>query len=92
MPLLKHQMKLTHSSHPKQEHQWQQEAALRGLPHVSRMDRVMQEVQETTEHVKKSKQKDDAHLVYNDGHWISVALDDEEEICLLGMDDNPQTY
>jgi len=45
-------------------------AALRGLPHVSRMDRVMQEVQETTEHVKKYKQKDDAHIVYNDGHWI----------------------
>jgi len=57
------------------------------------MDRVMQEVWETTEHIKQSKQKDNAQLIHNDGHWIPVTLDDEdEEICLLGMDDNPQTY
>jgi len=67
-------------------------AALRGLPHVSRMDRVMHDIRETTEHVKQSKQKDDAHLAHNDGHWIPVAPDEDEEVCPLGMDDDPWTY
>jgi len=67
--------------------------ALKGLPYVSRMDRVIQEVQETTEHVRQLRQQNKAHTSCNDEHWTPLTPEDEEnETCLLGMDDDPWTY
>ena len=68
-------------------------AALKGLPYVSRTDRVMQEVRETTEHVRQLRQQNKAHTSCNDEHWTPLTPEDEDhETCLLGMDDEPQTY
>jgi len=67
-------------------------AALKGLPYVSRMDRVMQEVRETTERVRQSRQQNEAHTSCDDKHWTPLAPEDDDETCLLGMDDDPWTY
>jgi len=54
-------------------------AALKGLPYVSRMDRVMQEVRETTERVRQSRQQNEAHNILRWQTLDTLAPEDDDD-------------
>jgi hypothetical protein len=71
-------------------------AALRGLPHVSRTEKMMQEVHKSAECIQWQK---DAHAVedaqsalINTGPWLLVAPDNDAEFCMLSEANDPLMY